>query len=194
MWLLKEHKLCVQELQKLKTMIEDLHRSDLISIELFDVGALLVLRYIDLIHQRGQALFNAYNDMRKKLGDVRNEIAIIGRKNHDAEQTIKRLIIVFFLFCWDLVTIETMAVLQSVFFQMWEITKIFNTLLEREGAFWIYEIKGISGENLSPDIDCGQAESGAGGLEESEQQDAGGAQPGEGPGRGDGEEGGGVQG
>ena len=51
---------------------------------------LLVLRYIDLIHQRGQALFNAYNDMRKKLGDVRNEIAIIGRKNHDAEQTIKR--------------------------------------------------------------------------------------------------------
>ena len=26
MWLLKEHKLCVQELQKLKTMIEDLHR------------------------------------------------------------------------------------------------------------------------------------------------------------------------
>merc|ERR1719192_1960038 len=73
MWLLKEHKLCVQELQKLKTMIEDLHR------------------YIDLIHQRGQALFNAYNDMRKKLGDVRNEIAIIGRKNHDAEQTIKRL-------------------------------------------------------------------------------------------------------
>ena len=125
MWLLKEHKLCVQELQKLKTMIEDLHRSGLII--LFNVGVLLVLRYIDLIHQRGQALFNAYNDMRKKLGDVRNEIAIIGRKNHDAEQTIKRLIIVFFLFCWDLVT---MAVLQSVFFQMWKITKIFNTLLD----------------------------------------------------------------
>ena len=32
MWLLKEHKLCVQELQKLKTMIEDLHRFYLISI------------------------------------------------------------------------------------------------------------------------------------------------------------------
>ena len=55
------------------------------------------LRYIDLIHQRGQALFNAYNDMRKKLGDVRNEIAIIGRKNHDAEQTIKRFIFVLLL-------------------------------------------------------------------------------------------------
>ena len=51
---------------------------------------ILALRYIDLIHQRGQALFNAYNDMRKKLGDVRNEISIIGRKNHDAEQTIAR--------------------------------------------------------------------------------------------------------
>merc|ERR1739838_1279724 len=72
-WLLNEHKLCVQELQKLKTMIDDLHR------------------YIDLIHQRGQALFNAYNDRRKRLGDIRREISIISRKNHDAEQTIKRL-------------------------------------------------------------------------------------------------------
>merc|ERR1712029_1053443 len=70
-WLLNEHKLCVQELQKLKTMIDDLHR------------------YIDLIHQRGQALFNAYNALRTKLGDIRREISIIGRKNHDAEQTIK---------------------------------------------------------------------------------------------------------
>merc|ERR1711974_464984 len=72
-WLLKEHKLCVQELQKLKTMIEDLHR------------------YIDLIHQRGQALFNAYNELRKRLMDIRREITIIGQRNHDAEQTINRL-------------------------------------------------------------------------------------------------------
>jgi len=72
-WLLNEHKLCVQELQKLKTMIEDLHR------------------YIDLIHQRGQSLFNAYNELRKRLMDIRREISIIGRRNHDAEQTIKRL-------------------------------------------------------------------------------------------------------
>merc|ERR1712126_179556 len=72
-WLLNEHKLCVAELQKLKSMIDDLHR------------------YIDLIHQRGQALFNAYNELRKRLMDVRREIAIIGRRNHDAEQTIKRL-------------------------------------------------------------------------------------------------------
>ena len=56
------------------------------------------LRYIDLIHQRGQALFNAYNDMRKKLGDVRNEISIIGRKNHDAEQTIARFNRIFLCF------------------------------------------------------------------------------------------------
>jgi len=72
-WLLKEHKLCVMELQKLKTMIEDLHR------------------YIDLIHQRGQALFNAYNELRKRLMDVRREISVISRRNHDSEQTIKRL-------------------------------------------------------------------------------------------------------
>ena len=49
-----------------------------------------ISRYIDLIHQRGQALFNAYNDLRKRLGDIRREISIVGRKNHDAEQTIKR--------------------------------------------------------------------------------------------------------
>jgi len=72
-WLLNQHKLCVQELQKLKAMIEDLHR------------------YIDLIHQRGQSLFNAYNELRKRLMDIRREISIIGRRNHDAEQTIKRL-------------------------------------------------------------------------------------------------------
>merc|ERR1719348_1906826 len=72
-WLLKEHKLCVEELQKLKSMIEDLHR------------------YIDLIHQRGQSLFNAYNELRKRLMDIRREISVIGRRNHDAEQTIKRL-------------------------------------------------------------------------------------------------------
>merc|ERR1719430_1099155 len=73
MWLIREHKLCVLELQKLKTMIEDLHR------------------YIDLIHQRGQALFNAYNELRKRLMDIRREITIIGQRNHDAEQTINRL-------------------------------------------------------------------------------------------------------
>jgi len=72
-WLVKEHKLCVMELQKLKSMIEDLHR------------------YIDLIHQRGQALYNAYNELRKRLIDLRREMSIISRKNHDAEQTIARL-------------------------------------------------------------------------------------------------------
>merc|ERR1711915_431286 len=72
-WLLNEHKLCVLELEKLKSMIEDLHR------------------YIDLIHQRGQSLYNAYNDLRKRLMDVRREITIIGQHNHDTEQTINRL-------------------------------------------------------------------------------------------------------
>lgn len=72
-WLLQQHKNCVLELQKLKAMIEDLHR------------------YIDLIHQRGQALYNSYNELRKRLMDIRREITIIGRRNHDAEQTINRL-------------------------------------------------------------------------------------------------------
>ena len=54
-------------------MIEDLHR------------------YIDLIHQRGQALFNAYNELRKHLMDIRRELSNLGRLNHAAEQTIVRL-------------------------------------------------------------------------------------------------------
>jgi len=73
MWLINEHKLCVMELEKLKNMIEDLHR------------------YIDLIHQRGQSLFNAYNELRKRLMEIRREITMIGEHNHDAEQTINRL-------------------------------------------------------------------------------------------------------
>ena len=75
-WLLKEHKLCVEELQKLKSMIEDLHRCStrsgcffLSSIARIDH---ICFRYIDLIHERGQSLFNAYNDLRKRLMDVRN--------------------------------------------------------------------------------------------------------------------------
>jgi len=72
-WLLKQHKQCVLELQKLKSMIEDLHR------------------YIDLIHQRGQSLFNAYNELRKHLFDIRREISNLGRLTHAAEQTVIRL-------------------------------------------------------------------------------------------------------
>ena len=72
-WLLQQHKQCVLELQKLKSMIEDLHR------------------YIDLIHQRGQSLYNAYNELRKHLFDIRREISNLGRLNHAAEQTIARL-------------------------------------------------------------------------------------------------------
>ena len=71
-------------------MIDDLHRCiedlSMFPLKLNDY----ISRYIDLIHQRGQALFNAYNDLRKRLGDIRREISIVGRKNHDAEQTIKR--------------------------------------------------------------------------------------------------------
>merc|ERR1711970_1110984 len=44
-----------------------------------------------LIHEQGQALFNAYNELRKRLMDIRREITIIGQRNHDAEQTINRL-------------------------------------------------------------------------------------------------------
>jgi predicted nucleic acid-binding Zn-ribbon protein len=73
MWLIEQHKICIQELQKLKSMIEDLHR------------------YVDQIHQRGQALFNAYHDLKKRLEDIKRELTNLGQSNHDKEQTIIRL-------------------------------------------------------------------------------------------------------
>ena len=40
-----------------------------------------------------EKLSNNSFDYRKHLNDIRQEISIIGRKNHDAEQTIKRYLV-----------------------------------------------------------------------------------------------------
>jgi predicted nucleic acid-binding Zn-ribbon protein len=72
-WLIKEHKKCVSELDHLKGLITDLHR------------------WIDLIHERGQALYSAFSDLRKHLEDLQRQIKGLHKKMHDNDVLIMRL-------------------------------------------------------------------------------------------------------
>jgi len=72
-WLIKEHKKCVSELDHLKGLITDLHR------------------WIDLIHERGQALYSAFSELRKHLEDLQRQIKTLHKKMHDNDVLILRL-------------------------------------------------------------------------------------------------------
>jgi len=72
-WLVKEHKKCVSELDHLKGLITDLHR------------------WIDLIHERGQALYSAFSELRKHLEDLQRQIKTLHKKMHDNDVLILRL-------------------------------------------------------------------------------------------------------
>ena len=72
-WLIGEHKKCVQELEHLKNMISDLHR------------------WIDLIHERGQAMYRAFGELRKHLEDIQRQIRELHRQNHDNQVLVERL-------------------------------------------------------------------------------------------------------
>lgn len=72
-WLIKEHKKCVSELDHLKGLITDLHR------------------WIDLIHERGQALYATFSELRKHLEDVQRQIKTLHKKIHDNDVVILRL-------------------------------------------------------------------------------------------------------
>ena len=72
-WLVKEHKKCISELEHLKGLITDLHR------------------WIDLIHERGQALYSAFSELRKHLEDLQRQIKGLHKKIHDNDVIIQRL-------------------------------------------------------------------------------------------------------
>jgi len=71
--LIDEHKKCIQQLEHLKNTIGDLHR------------------YIDLIHERGQAMYHAFNELRKHLEDIQRQIRELHRQNHDNQVLVDRL-------------------------------------------------------------------------------------------------------
>ena len=64
-WLIEEHKKCVSQLEHLKTQIGDLHR------------------VIDVIHERGGAMYHAFNELRKHLEDVQRQIKELHKSNYD---------------------------------------------------------------------------------------------------------------
>ncbi len=72
-WLIEEHKKCLSQLEHLKNAIGDLHR------------------WIDLIRERGEAVYKAFNDLRRRLEDIRGRIKELHRQNHEAEQLVVRL-------------------------------------------------------------------------------------------------------
>lgn len=72
-WLIREHKKCVSELDHLKGLITDLHR------------------WIDLIHERGQALYSAFSELRKHLEDLQRQIKTLHKKIHDNDVLILRI-------------------------------------------------------------------------------------------------------
>ena len=63
-WLIEEHKKCLSELEHLKGVLSDLHH------------------YIDVIHERGQSLFGAFNELKKHLEDVQRQIKDLHKTAH----------------------------------------------------------------------------------------------------------------
>ena len=48
-------------------------------------------RWIDLIHERGQALYSAFSELRKHLEDVQRQIKSLHKKIHDNDVLVLRL-------------------------------------------------------------------------------------------------------
>lgn len=72
-WLVSEHKKCVGQLEHLKSAIADMHR------------------WIDLIHERGEAMYKAFAELRSHLEDIQSRIEQLHRANHDDRETTERL-------------------------------------------------------------------------------------------------------
>ncbi len=72
-WLIGEHKKCLGELEHLKGLISDLHQ------------------WIDKIHERGQSLFAAFNELRKHLEDVQRQIKDLHKQEHSYQVMLERL-------------------------------------------------------------------------------------------------------
>jgi len=72
-WLIKEHKKCISELEHLKSLLSELHR------------------WIDMIVERGQSLFKAFEDLRKHADEISKQIKDVHKEIHDNTVLIDRL-------------------------------------------------------------------------------------------------------
>ena len=59
-----EHKKCLDELEHLKGLLNDIHH------------------WIDVIHERGQALFGAFNELKKHLSDLQRQMQDLHKQAH----------------------------------------------------------------------------------------------------------------
>ena len=69
-WLVSEHKKCLDELEHLKGLLGDLHH------------------WIDVIHERGQSLFGAFNELKKHLGDMQRQMQDMHKQSHSYQVSI----------------------------------------------------------------------------------------------------------
>merc|ERR1711936_227653 len=72
-WLIKEHKKCISELEHLKSLLSELHR------------------WIDMIVERGQSLYKAFEDLRKHAEEISKQIKDVHKEIHDNKVLIDRL-------------------------------------------------------------------------------------------------------
>ena len=72
-WLIDEHKKCLGELEHLKGLLSDLHH------------------WIDILHERGQALFGAFQELKKHLEDVQRQMRDLHKQSHSYQVMMERL-------------------------------------------------------------------------------------------------------
>ncbi len=68
-WLIAEHRTCIAELKRLRSIIADL------------------AKYIDTFHEKGRAILDAYLALKKHLDELRNQINFVKRDN-EADRVI----------------------------------------------------------------------------------------------------------
>jgi len=72
-WLISEHKKCLDELEHLKGLLNDVHH------------------WIDVMHERGQSLFGAFNELKKHLGDMQRQMQDLHKQSHSYQVMMERM-------------------------------------------------------------------------------------------------------
>jgi len=72
-WLIQEHRKCIAELNRLKSMISDLHK------------------FIETLHTKGKELFGAYQKLKKKLDDLKVTLEKMKADGEHSQEVLKHL-------------------------------------------------------------------------------------------------------
>merc|ERR1712064_151675 len=72
-WLISEHKKCLDELEHLKGLLNDVHH------------------WIDVMHERGQSLFGAFNELEKTFGRHAKTMQDLHKQSHSYQVMMERM-------------------------------------------------------------------------------------------------------